>query len=149
MAKSKKNIFSKMNQLKTQEINFVMVAKSRNKEEVGGHNTQQSNGEANKFLRWRRRLTWSFPKVDKLAAVPYISGMGSMYWSDCFVGRRNRFYSIGVFWMHLIIVCAVVVVNCRWWSVVVVVSCCVCGTQLWYGLQPCDIVFGNVLGYNN
>ena len=31
-----------------------------------------------------------------LAAAVIISGMRLMYWSDCFVGRRNRFYSIGV-----------------------------------------------------
>ena len=32
------------------------------------------------------------------AAVLTISSMGSMYWSDWFVGRRNRFYSIGSIW---------------------------------------------------
>ena len=47
------------------------------------------------------------------AAVPNILGMGSLYWSDCFVGRRNQFYSIGVF---------VVGGGLWWWSVLVISS---------------------------
>ena len=31
------------------------------------------------------------------AAVLIFSGMGSMYWSDWFRGRENRFYGIGDF----------------------------------------------------
>ena len=30
-----------------------------------------------------------------------------MYWSDWFVGRRNRFYSIGVFWILWVVVVVV------------------------------------------
>ena len=54
--------------------------------------------------------------------------MRLMYWSDVLVGKRNRFYSIGVFWGILLEYCrvvslylSVVVVSCVW--VVVLVSC--------------------------
>ena len=29
--------------------------------------------------------------------------MGSMYLPDWFVGRRNRFYSIGIFWRNIVV----------------------------------------------
>ena len=36
--------------------------------------------------------------METLAAVVIFSGMRLMPLPDCFVGRRNWFYSIGVFW---------------------------------------------------
>ena len=38
-----------------------------------------------------------------IAAVLIISGMRLMYWSDGCLGRENRFYSIGVFLVLVVV----------------------------------------------
>ena len=104
-----------------QNIRFLKIKNSSNTSKICSWHFQAMLPHDITTQKWKRKffLPLGFETyspgtksqcaiIENLAAVPYISSMGLMYWSGCFVGRKNRFYSIGVFWAF---VCSYLVVG--------------------------------------